>query len=42
MKNIKTFVEYSKVYEIFGGLFGKGKKETPKNWKELWISEIIF
>lgn len=36
MKNIKTFGEYSKVYEIFGGLFGKGKKETPKNWKDIF------
>lgn len=27
MKNIKTFVEYSRVYEIFDGLFGK-KNET--------------
>lgn len=36
MKNIKTFKEYSKVYEIFGRFFGKEKKETPKNWKDIF------
>lgn len=36
MNKIKTFGEYSRVYELFGGLFGKGKKETPKNWKDIF------
>jgi hypothetical protein len=31
MNRIKTFGEYSRVYELFGGLFGKGKKNEIKS-----------
>lgn len=31
MNKIKTFGEYSRVYELFGGLFGKGKKNEIKS-----------